>query len=169
MWSRSSTGSQTTMSRSDRWNAWTVPAWGQIPWLPARHKQAAIGPGTESAAVEEPGGPSQGSLPARAASPLAGRDSHPLDDKRGFMEPSRRSDSLRPAGPGRTETPVRIVRRGELAGRVIERDVWGSVWPPSPTRNAEAFDCSARSSPSPTPSCGEHTRSTTGSRAGSSA
>ncbi len=32
--------------------------------------------------------PSQGSLPARAGSPLAGRDSHPLDDERNFKEPS---------------------------------------------------------------------------------
>jgi hypothetical protein len=30
--------------------------------------------------------PSQGSLPARAGSPLAGRVSHPLDDIRNFME-----------------------------------------------------------------------------------
>ena len=30
--------------------------------------------------------PAQGSLPARAGSPLAGRDSHPLDDKQGFVE-----------------------------------------------------------------------------------
>ncbi len=32
---------------------------------------------------------SQGSLPARAGSPLAGRDSHPLDNKRDFMESSQ--------------------------------------------------------------------------------
>ena len=32
--------------------------------------------------------PSQGSLPARAGSPLAGRASHPLDDERNFMESS---------------------------------------------------------------------------------
>ncbi len=32
--------------------------------------------------------PSQGSLPARAGSPLAGRVSHPLDDKRNFKETS---------------------------------------------------------------------------------
>ncbi len=32
--------------------------------------------------------PAQGSLPARAGSPLAGRVSHPLDDKRSFMESS---------------------------------------------------------------------------------
>ncbi len=32
--------------------------------------------------------PSQGSLPARAGSPLAGRDSHPLDDERNFKETS---------------------------------------------------------------------------------
>jgi len=32
--------------------------------------------------------PSQGSLPARAGSPLAGRVSHPLDSKRNFMESS---------------------------------------------------------------------------------
>ena len=33
--------------------------------------------------------PSQGSLPARAGSPLAGRVSHPLDDVRSFMETSQ--------------------------------------------------------------------------------
>jgi len=33
-------------------------------------------------------GPAQGSLPAWAGSPFAGRDSHPLDDKRSFMESS---------------------------------------------------------------------------------
>ena len=32
--------------------------------------------------------PSQGSLPTRAGSPLAGRVSHPLDDERSFMESS---------------------------------------------------------------------------------
>ena len=32
--------------------------------------------------------PSQGSLPARAGSPLAGRNSHPLDGKRSFMKSS---------------------------------------------------------------------------------
>jgi hypothetical protein len=32
--------------------------------------------------------PSQGSLPARAGSPLAGQDSHLQDDKRDFMESS---------------------------------------------------------------------------------
>jgi len=32
--------------------------------------------------------PSPGSLPARTGSPLAGRDLHPLDDKRNFKEPS---------------------------------------------------------------------------------
>ena len=32
--------------------------------------------------------PAQGSLPARAGSPLAGRDSHPLDDEQGFMKSS---------------------------------------------------------------------------------
>jgi hypothetical protein len=33
--------------------------------------------------------PSQGSLPARAGSPLAGRNSRPLDDERNFMESSQ--------------------------------------------------------------------------------
>ena len=32
--------------------------------------------------------PAQGSLPARAGSPLTGRDSHPLDDEQGFMKSS---------------------------------------------------------------------------------
>jgi len=57
-------------------------------------------------------GPAQASLPARAGSLLAGRVSHPLDDKRSFMEPSHPSNSLRPAGPGRT---VMLVRRGVVA------------------------------------------------------
>ena len=35
--------------------------------------------------------PAQGSLPARAGSPLAGRDSHPLDDEQGFMKSSHPS------------------------------------------------------------------------------
>ena len=34
-------------------------------------------------------GPSQGSLPARAGSPLAGRVLHPLDDVRNFMKASQ--------------------------------------------------------------------------------
>ena len=50
--------------------------------------------------------PSQGSLPARAGSPLAGRVSHPLDDKRSFMESSQPSNPNRPAGPGRTGFPI---------------------------------------------------------------
>jgi hypothetical protein len=33
-------------------------------------------------------GPSQGSLPARAGGPLAGRDAHPLDDEQNFMKAS---------------------------------------------------------------------------------
>jgi hypothetical protein len=32
--------------------------------------------------------PAQGGLPARAGSPLAGRDSHPLDDRRSFLKVS---------------------------------------------------------------------------------
>ena len=59
-------------------------------------------------------GPAQGSLPTRAGSPLAGRDSHPLDDKRSFMEPSQPSNSLRPAEPGRTESPSRSQRISTL-------------------------------------------------------
>ena len=51
-------------------------------------------------------GPAQGSLPARAGSPLAGRVSHPLDDKRSFMESSQPSNPNRPAGPGRTFSPM---------------------------------------------------------------
>ena len=35
--------------------------------------------------------PAQGSLPARAGSPLAGRDLHPLDDEQGFMKSSHTS------------------------------------------------------------------------------
>ena len=37
--------------------------------------------------------PSQGSLPARAGSPLAGRDSHPRDSKQNFLESSQPSNS----------------------------------------------------------------------------
>src|SRR5688500_68902 len=33
-------------------------------------------------------GPAQGLLPARAGSPLAGRDSHPLDNRQSFMKAS---------------------------------------------------------------------------------
>ncbi len=48
--------------------------------------------------------PSPGSLPARAGSPLAGRNSHPLDDKRKFHGGIATSYPLRPALPGRTKT-----------------------------------------------------------------
>ena len=51
-------------------------------------------------------GSSHGLLPARAGSPFAGWDSHPLDDTRSFMESSS-SNSLRPALPGRTAFPIR--------------------------------------------------------------
>ena len=50
--------------------------------------------------------PSQGSLPTRAGSPLAGRASHPLDSKRNFMESSHSSNPDRPAEPGRTESTI---------------------------------------------------------------
>ncbi len=52
--------------------------------------------------------PSPGSLPARAGSPLAGRVSHPLDNKSKFHGVIASSNSLRPAGPGRTIRPIRI-------------------------------------------------------------
>ena len=50
--------------------------------------------------------PSPGSLPARAGSPLAGRDPHPLNDERNFMESSHSSNPNRPAEPGRTVLPI---------------------------------------------------------------
>ena len=53
--------------------------------------EAAVPRLTRSRAYASPAplpGPSQGSLPARAGSPLAGRVSHPPDDERSFMESS---------------------------------------------------------------------------------
>jgi hypothetical protein len=47
-------------------------------------------------------GPSQGSLPAQAGSPLAGRDSHPLDGESKVHRVIAFLPSLRPALPGRT-------------------------------------------------------------------
>ena len=50
---------------------------------------------------------SQGSLPARAGSPLAGRVSHPLDDEIEISWSHRKpSNPNRPAEPGRTELPI---------------------------------------------------------------
>ena len=64
-----------------------------IPWTPGNlliswlfHPRP-----TRSCAYASPNplpSPAQGSLPARAGSPLAGRVSHPLDDEQGFMESS---------------------------------------------------------------------------------
>ena len=51
--------------------------------------------------------PSQGSLPARAGSTLAGRDSHPLDGESKFHEVIASFNPNRPAGPGRTGVPSR--------------------------------------------------------------
>ena len=48
--------------------------------------------------------PSQGSLPARAGSPLAGRVSHPLDDESKFHGVIASSNPNRPAEPGRTSS-----------------------------------------------------------------
>jgi hypothetical protein len=42
--------------------------------------------------------PAQGLLPARAGSPLAGRDSHPLDDRPSFMEASHPPIPFDPQG-----------------------------------------------------------------------
>lgn len=42
--------------------------------------------------------PAQGLLPARAGSPLAGRDSHPLDDEQSFMEVSHPPIPFDPQG-----------------------------------------------------------------------
>jgi hypothetical protein len=50
--------------------------------------------------------PSQGSLPARAGSPLAGRVSHPLDDESKFHGVIASSNPNRPAEPGRTVRPM---------------------------------------------------------------
>ena len=71
--------------------------------------EAAVPRLTRSRAYASPislPGPAPGSLPARAGSPLAGRDSHPLDDKRSFMESSQPSIPLRPAEPGRTDFSI---------------------------------------------------------------
>ncbi len=43
--------------------------------------------------------PSQGSLPARVGSPLAGRVSHPLDNNRSFMESSHPPIPIDQQGP----------------------------------------------------------------------
>ena len=64
--------------------------------LPTAHTLACLrfaGPVTETVARLATGW---------AGSPLAGRDSHPLGDKRSFMGSSHSSNSNRPAGPGRT-------------------------------------------------------------------
>ena len=64
--------------------------------LPTAHTLACLrfaGPVTETVARLATGW---------AGSPLAGRDSHPLGDKRSFMESSHSSNSNRPAEPGRT-------------------------------------------------------------------
>jgi hypothetical protein len=53
--------------------------------------------------------PSQGSLPARAGSPLAGRVSHPLDDESKFHGVIASSNPNRPAEPGRTVFPILIL------------------------------------------------------------
>ena len=55
--------------------------------------------------------PAQGSLPARAGSPLAGRVSHPLDDKTRFHEVIAYSTPPRPALPGRTKS---MIERGNF-------------------------------------------------------
>ncbi len=61
--------------------------------------------------------PSQGSLPARAGSPLAGQDSHLQDDKRNFMESSQtlQSQSTSSAWPHYPSYPhpIRPRRRGQ--------------------------------------------------------
>src|SRR5215470_18683397 len=49
-----------------------------FPWPACSHAYASPTPFLR---------PSQGLLPARAGSPLAGRVSHPLDDEQSFMEP----------------------------------------------------------------------------------
>ena len=66
------------------------------PWTPGKtnHFVATYPRPTRSRAYASPSplpSPAQGSLPARAGSPLAGRDSHPLDDKQGFMKSSHSS------------------------------------------------------------------------------
>ena len=63
------------------------------PWTPGKtnHFVATYPRPTRSRAYASPNplpSPAQGSLPARAGSPLAGRVSHPLDDQQGFMKSS---------------------------------------------------------------------------------
>ena len=57
--------------------------------------------------------PSQGSLPARAGSPLAGRVSHPLDSKRNFMESSH------PPIPIDQQSLVALSNLGAVAAQVL--------------------------------------------------
>ena len=79
---------------------WGAIAIGLIPEFIYRKRFLALSAGYASP-IPLPR-PSQGSLPARAGSPLAGRVSHPLDSKRNFMESSHSSNPNRPAEPGRT-------------------------------------------------------------------
>ena len=77
------------------------------PWTPGKtnHFVATYPRPTRSRAYASPNplpSPAQGSLPARAGSPLAGRVSHPLDDKTRFHEVITYSTPPRPALPGRT-------------------------------------------------------------------
>ena len=77
------------------------------PWTPGKtnHFVATYPRPTRSRAYASPNplpSPAQGSLPARAGSPLAGRVSHPLDDKTRFHEVIAYSIPPRPALPGRT-------------------------------------------------------------------
>ena len=71
-------------SSSDKLKPWTP---GMIPPFEANHPRPTCSRAYASPIASPP--TAQGSLPARAGSPLAGRVSHPLDDKRSFMETSQ--------------------------------------------------------------------------------
>jgi len=70
-----------------------LPSGDLRPWAPGNIFLSWLhGPRpTRSRTYASPGAlprPSQGSLPTRAGSPLAGRVSHPLDDERSFLQSS---------------------------------------------------------------------------------
>ena len=96
------------------------------PWTPGKtnHFVATYPRPTRSRAYASPNplpSPAQGSLPARAGSPLAGRVSHPLDDKTRFHEVIAYSTPPRPALPGRTTSGLSGHRVAPCACRISLR------------------------------------------------
>ena len=69
--------------------------------------------------------PAQGWLPARAGSPLAGQDSHLLDDKQSFMKASHPPIPFDPQGLVALNSYRRLKHRPTSTGRACPR---ASVW-----------------------------------------